>query len=253
MMKPDLKVTIAWGTESQYDLARALKIKLDTLRKTGYPVDAQMIFSNGNGIPIAQRATEIFSNFDYAIFLFDIKSIDVMPLSGEMISIENTTIIKNMLNNLLDEGAFVSPRLSQNIIYELGIANATHHDPSRFMWFFSGGNVKPSYFPSDVNLPAVYSFGNCTNIDEQVNHILKELHLKIKAQFNYLGSNYEDSVPSILFQTNYRPNLMNIISRKNIMGIDFLGSYNSPLDAYFEQEYSLFNEENIEYNLDCRI
>lgn len=253
MMKPDLKVTIAWGTESQYDLARALKIKLDTLRKTGYPVDAQMIFSNGNGIPIVQRATEIFSNFDYAIFLFGIKSIDVMPLNGKTISLENTTIIKDMLNNLLDEGGVVSPRLSQNIIYELGIANATHNDPSSIMWFFSGGNVKPSYFPSDVNLPAIYSFGSCTNLDEQVNHILKELHFKVKAQFNYLGSNYEDPVTSILFQTNYRPNLMNIISRKNFMGIDFLGSYNSPLDAYFEQEYSLFNEENIEYNLDCRI
>ena len=253
MMKPDLKVTIAWGTENQYDLARALKIKLDTLRKKGYPVDAQMIFSTGNGIPISQRATEIFSNFDYAIFIFGIKSIDIMPQDGEMISIKKASILKDILIDMLDNDAIIAPKLSQNIIYELGIANATHSDPSSIMWFFSGGNVQKDYFPSDVNLPAIYSFDNFTNIDEQINYILTELHLKVKAQFNYLGSSYEDQVPSILFQKSYRPNLKNIISRKNNIGIDFLGSYNSPLDAYFEQEYSLFNEENIEYNLDCRI
>lgn len=253
MMKPDLKVTIAWGTDGQQDLVMKLKDKLDTLRKMGYPVDAQVVFNNGNGIPIAQRVIEIFSNFDYAIFLFGIKSIDVMPLNGKTILLENTAIIKDALKNLLDEGGVVSPKLSQNIIYELGIAIATHNDPDSILWFFSGGNVEPGYFHSDANLPVVDSLKSCTNIDEQVDQILKKLHSKVKTHFKYLGANYDDPVPSILFQTNYRPNLMNIISRKSIIGIDFLGSYNSPLDTYFEQEYSLFNEEKIEYNLDCRI
>lgn len=253
MIKPDLRVTIAWGTGDQFHLAKAIKDKLDTMRKQGYPVNAQMVYSTGNGIPIAQRVKDIFLNFDYAIFLYGIKSIDVTPRGDEMVLIPENANLRELTEKMIENKAVISPKFSQNIIYELGMAMSSHEEQD-IMWFFSGGNVRQSYFPTDITPPAVYSLDECSTMGLKIDYILTELHSKVRETFNYLGASYEDKITPILLNENYRPNLANLISkRSNYININSLYSYNSPMDEYFENEYAVFSQEKMEYNLDSRI
>lgn len=71
MMKPDLKVSIAWGTRTQLELALKLKKKYDEPHKHGYPVNARLTYGCGDGMPVSQRVIEFFSDFDYAIFYLE--------------------------------------------------------------------------------------------------------------------------------------------------------------------------------------
>ncbi|MDR2504503.1 MAG: hypothetical protein LBD16_00205 [Oscillospiraceae bacterium] len=247
MMKPDAKVIIAWGTQTQYNFAQKLKNKLDGMRKVGYPVHASTVCQDGDSTPVEERALKEFTNFDFAVFLFGIKSFAVTPKNAEMIDLSEpiSTDMDDLINPYLKkapDNRFVNdiaPVLSQNICFEFGLAKATHREAESIIWVTMGGNVQ-KYFPSDWNKPLIINLDKYDSDEKKLDYITAELHNRIRKMFGFLGQKHDDIVMDILQLSKYRPDLANVTSRKHSINIDFLGSYNSPLDAYFREEYEMF-------------
>ncbi len=164
--------------------------------------------------------------------------------------------IKNIAKELFDrKEGIVFPGLPHGTMYEIGIARAMHKNSESILWFSNGvdiDTVKKS-FPPNIEKVYPYNLDSLPDLESQADKIMSMLHEKMKRNFSYLGDSYMEPVSNILIQKRYRPNLANLITRKNTFEIDFLGSYNSLLDAYFVKEYSLFDDEAIQYNIDCRI
>ena len=113
MMRPDVKIAIAYGSNAQREVADLLRKKLLAYQKQGYPVSVSIVKEDIDELEnnlkaresketaIAEMMEKYFSDFDYAIFLFDTKG-KAIP-EGEKKS---------------------SPLISSNLIFEYGLASS---------------------------------------------------------------------------------------------------------------------------------
>jgi len=248
MMKPDLKIAIAWGSNNHAKLAVELHKKLSHMRESGYPVESLMIAEDGDGRTLQKRVLDLFSNCDLIVFLFDISHIDVRIEESLNITIDHN-IDHYLLQNLYRLSK--SFMISQNMIYELGISQATHMEENNILWF-SNGAVHKS-FPSDIETPIITNLAIYNSIDDKIDAILKQIHLRVLSVFSYLNSNYYEPVVDPLKNINYRPNLQNLISHDYLHSMDYLSTIISPLDEYFYKEYSRFSKNHNKYDLSRRI
>jgi len=126
MMKPDVKIVIAWSGDYQKQIAEMLCNKLTAYSKKGYPVNASMISqeridknntlyksNRKDGKDKAIRTVESmefnFSDFDVAFFLFD--------TIGKACNFENA-------NSEEKKCAELPPLLSASLFYEYGLASS---------------------------------------------------------------------------------------------------------------------------------
>ena len=115
MMKPDVKIVIAWSGTYQKQTAQMLYDKLTAYSKKGYPVNVSLIneelikknkrFLGKSEESIAERMESYFSDFDYAFFLFD--------------TIGKACHLKDADSK---ECQKLPPLLSANLLYEYGLA-----------------------------------------------------------------------------------------------------------------------------------
>ena len=113
MMRPDAKVAIAYGSNTMSEVAKVLCAKLTAYQQAGYPVSVSIVAEDikelKKRVPakksvddyIREKMEHYFSDFDYAIFLFDVKG--TATPEGETKS---------------------TPLVSSNLIYEYGLASS---------------------------------------------------------------------------------------------------------------------------------
>ena len=250
MMKPDFKVTIAYGTSVSGNLAKKIYEKLLDMRSKGYPVIPQMLFEDGDPGAISSIAHRIFSDFDFVIFIFDVKGLAKIPRDGRNLE------ISPMLDLSSIEGATV-PFLSPNLILELGMTWATNIDDSTRLSFTMGGNFY-AHFPTDFPMPIMPSLDEFDNDDKKIDFIIKKLHQRLHDKLisdgcGYLKESYSSEIPRTLTVSDYRPVLQKLISKPNLKNLNSLATYSSPLDEYFLKEYELFGRKNNVYTINRRI
>jgi len=249
-MKPDFKVTIAYGTSVSGDLAKKLYEKLLDMRSKGYPVIPQMLFENGDPGSISSIAHKIFSDFDFAIFIFDVKGLAIIPSDGKNIE-------TSKMPDLSCIDGSVVPYLSPNLILELGMEWATNIDDCTRLSFTLGGNFY-AHFPTDFPMSIMPSLDKFTNDKQKINFIIEKLHERLRDKLisegcGYLKDDYSSDIPKALTVSNYRPILQKLISKPNLKNINTLATYSSPLDEYFLEEYKLFGRKNNVYTINRRI
>jgi len=117
MMRPDIKIVIAWSGIYQHQVAVMLKNKLTAYIKQGYPISVSLISEDRlpggtrgyatrqdgktEAVRIAEKMKKYFSDFDYAFFLFD--------TNGEAHTSKGV----------------ITPLLSVNLLYEYGLASSS--------------------------------------------------------------------------------------------------------------------------------
>jgi len=136
MMRPDVKIAIAYGSNAQGEVADILRKKLLAYQKQGYPVSISIVKEDINNLEknlktrkeketaIAEMMEKYFSDFDYAIFLFDTKGIAIPE--GDMLNkiINNDVTNADTLLDNLHELVKKSPLISSNLIFEYGLASS---------------------------------------------------------------------------------------------------------------------------------
>lgn len=116
MMRPDINIAIAYSGQHQTKVAEMLRHKLQTYIDAGYPVSVSLVRekldeigrnfatrqdNKDKAVRIAEAMENYFSDFDCAIFLFDING-KAMPIKGNP-----------------------APLISSNLIYEYGLASSS--------------------------------------------------------------------------------------------------------------------------------
>jgi len=124
MMRPNIKIAIAYGSVEMSRLAVALKDTLLTYKEHGYPITVSMVKDDIKDIRenprigedhtvhdanIQERMESYFSDFDIAFFLFDKKGIADIEIEQE----DGSAGIKKDC-----------PTLSLNLLYEYGLASS---------------------------------------------------------------------------------------------------------------------------------
>lgn len=242
MMKPNLKVTIAYGSVRTEKVAVALAKELGALKKkNGYPVLPQLVYNNDNGIGIHGNVHQYFSDFDIAVFIVDVKYI-AKPIGNEAVEI---------------------PLLSPNLYYEMSLALQTNESGIIWCSLCSVDTLRQQQQAlSDYAglMDNMLELPDLTRSDDEiVCRILEKLHSKIKEKlqsvgYDFVAENYSGEIKNVLTDGRYRARLRNIASAQTVKlpTLKTLASYASPLGDYIYEEYSSFTNAN-ELELSRRI